>query len=141
MFSMTQQNQQIVLISLEKPRDENLEDDIRWLCDSFGLSSGRDTENMATRIVMDMLRMLAEEDKVTSESIADNLDVRLARVNHHLRNLIDSGMIYRRKRLLCLRGGSLKAAVQEMRKDSERIFDELEVMAEEIDRKMGLKNR
>jgi hypothetical protein len=50
-------------------------------------------------------------------------------------------MIYRRKRLLYLRGGSLKAAVQEMRKDSERIFDELEVMAEEIDRKMGLKNR
>lgn len=138
---MTQQSQQIVLISLEKPRDENLEDDIRWICDSFGLSSGRDTESMATRIVTDMLRMLAEEDRVTSESIADNLDVRLARVNHHLRNLIDSGMIYRRKRLLYLRGGSLKAAVQEMRKDSERIFDELEVMAEEIDRKMGLKNR
>ena len=66
---MTQQNQQIVLISLEKPRDENLEDDVRWLCDSFGLSSGRDTENMATRIVMDMLRMLAEEHRVTSESI------------------------------------------------------------------------
>ncbi len=138
---MTPQNPQIVLISLEKPRYENLEDDVRWLCDSFGLSSGRDTENMATRIVMDMLRMLAEEDRVTSESIADNLDVRLARVNHHLRNLIDSGMIYRRKRLLYLRGGSLKAAVQEMRKDSERIFDELEVMAEEIDRKMGLNNR
>ncbi len=140
-LSMTQQNQQIVLISLEKPRDKNLEDDVRWLCDSFGLSSGRDTEDMVLRIIMDMLRMLAEEDRVTSESIADNLDVRLARVNHHLRNLIGSGMIYRRKRLLYLRGGSLKAAVQEMRKDSERILDELEVMAEEIDRKMGLKNR
>lgn len=138
---MNSQNQQIVLVSLEKPREQNLEDDIRWLCDSFGMSSGRDTENIATRVFMDMLRMLSEEDRVTSECIADNLDVRLARVNHHLRNLIDSGMIYRRKRLLYLRGGSLKAAVQEMRKDSERIFDELEVMAEEIDRKMGLKNR
>lgn len=138
---MNSQNQQIVLVSLEKPREQNLEDDIRWLCDSFGMSSGRDTENIATRVFMDMLRMLSEEDRVTSECIAGNLDVRLARVNHHLRNLIDSGMIYRRKRLLYLRGGSLKAAVQEMRKDSERIFDELEIMAEEIDRKMGLKNR
>ncbi|MBC7085235.1 MAG: winged helix-turn-helix transcriptional regulator [Methanomethylovorans sp.] len=138
---MNQQAQHIILISLEKPKDKNLESDIRWLCDSFGLSSGRDTENMATRIIMNMLSMLAEDDRVTSESIADNLDVRLSRVNHHLRNLIDSGIIYRKKRLLYLRGGSLKAAVQEMRKDSERIFDELEAMAEEIDKKMGLKNR
>lgn len=67
--------------------------------------------------------------------------MKISRVNHHLRNLNDSGLLYRKKRLIYLRGGSLKAAVKEMRKDSERILDELESIAEEIDSIMGLKNR
>lgn len=135
------QSHQIILVNIEKPKDENLEEDVTWLCNSFGLSSGRDTEKVSTRIMMDMLKMLSEEHRITSELLADSLEVRLARINHHLRNLIDSGIIYRKKRLLYLRGGSLKSAVQEMRKDSERIFDELEIMADEIDKKMGIKNR
>lgn len=134
--------QQIILINLEKPRDKKLEEDIHWFCNSFGLSSGRDTENIATQIVHDLLQQISErEDRVSSDAIAENLDVNLSRVNHHIRNLINAGLIYRQKRALHLRGGSLKAAVQEMRKDSERMFQELEEMAEEIDEQMGLQNR
>ena len=134
--------QQIILINLEKPRKKKLEDDIHWFCNSFGLSSGRDTENIATQIVHDLLQQISErEDRVSSDAIAENLDVNLSRVNHHIRNLINAGLIYRQKRALHLRGGSLKAAVQEMRKDSERMFQELEEMAEEIDEQMGLRNR
>ncbi len=134
--------QQIILINLEKPKEKKLEEDIDWFCNSFGLSSGRDTENIATRIVQDLLLQLAEkDDKVSSDAIAENLEVNLSRVNHHIRNLIKSGIIYREKRGLYIRGGSLKAAVQEMKKDSERIFQELEIIAEEIDERMGLKNR
>lgn len=134
--------QQIILINLEKPREKKLEDDIHWFCNSFGLSSGRDTENIATQIVHDLLQQISErEDRVSSDVIAENLDVNLSRVNHHIRNLINAGLIYRQKRALHLRGGSLKAAVQEMRKDSERMFQELEEMAEEIDEQMGLRNR
>ncbi|WP_094227953.1 winged helix-turn-helix transcriptional regulator [Methanolobus psychrotolerans] len=134
--------QQIILINLEKPREKKLEEDVRWFCNSFGLSSGRDTENISTQIVLDLLQQLSgSEDKISSDAIAENLDVNLSRVNHHIRNLISAGLIYRQKRALFLRGGSLKAAVREMRKDSERIFQELEEIAEEIDEQMGLKNR
>jgi len=133
--------QQIVLINLEKPREKSLEKDIYWLCDSFGLSSGRDVDNMATRIVMSLLDNISENEQISSEMIAKSLNVNLSRVNHHLRNLINSGLVYREKRRLYLRGGSLKAAVQEMRKDSERMFDELEAIAAEIDQEMGIRNR
>jgi predicted transcriptional regulator len=79
--------------------------------------------------------------KVTSDIPATTLSIKLSRVNHHLRNFIDAGLVYRKKRSLYLRGGSLKAAVCEMRKDSEWIFDELEMMAEVIDDEVGLKCR
>ncbi|MDK2891989.1 ArsR family transcriptional regulator [Methanohalophilus sp.] len=134
-------SRQIILVDLEKPREKNLENDIYWLCNSFGLSSGRDVENMATRIVMSLLDKVSEKERISSEMIANALGVNPSRVNHHLRNLINSGLIYREKRKLYLRGGSLKAAVQEMRKDSERIFDELEAIAAEIDQEKGIQNR
>jgi len=133
--------QQIILKYLEKPHVKSLEDDILWLCDSFGFSSGRDTENTATRIVFTLLDRLSNEQITSSESLAEDLEIKISRVNHHLRNLNDSGLLYRKKRLVYLRGGSLKAAVKEMRKDSERIFDELESIAEEIDLRIGIKNR
>ena len=133
--------QQIILRYLEKPHVKSLEDDLLWLCDSFGFSSGRDTENTSTRIVFSLLDKLSNDQMTSSEALAEDLEIKISRVNHHLRNLNDSGLLYRKKRLVYLRGGSLKAAVKEMRKDSERIFDELESIAEEIDLRIGIKNR
>ncbi len=133
--------QQIILRNLEKPQIKNLEEDLLWFCDSFGFSSGRDTENTANRIIFSLLDNLSNDGESSSESLAEDLDMKISRINHHLRNLNESGLLYRKKRLIYLRGGSLKAAVREMRKDSERILDELESIAEEIDLMMGLKNR
>ncbi len=133
--------QEIILRNIEKPRIKSLEEDLLWFCDSFGFSAGRDTENTATRIIFSLLDKLSNDETVSSEALAGDLEIKISRVNHHLRNLNDSGLLYRKKGLIYLRGGSLKAAVEEMRKDSERILDELEGMAEEIDSLMGLKNR
>ena len=36
--------QEIILRNIEKPRIKSLEEDLLWLCDSFGFSSGRDVE-------------------------------------------------------------------------------------------------
>ena len=133
--------QEIILRNIEKPHIKRLEEDLIWFCDSFGFSSGRDTENTATKIIFSLLDKLSNEKEISSEVLAGDLDIKVSRVNHHLRNLNDSGLLYRKKRLIFLRGGSLKAAVREMRKDSERIFDELENAAEEIDSIIGIKNR
>jgi len=133
--------QQIILRHLEKPHIKSLEEDLLWLCNSFGFSSGRDTENTSTRIIFSLLDKLSSDEITSSEALAEDLEIKISRVNHHLRNLNDSGLLYRKKRLIYLRGGSLKAAVKEMRKDSERIFDELESIAEEIDSRIGIKNR
>ena len=139
--NISQMVQEIILRNIEKPQIKSLEEDLLWFCDSFGFSAGRDTENTATRIIFSLLDRLSNDENVSSEDLAGDLEMKISRINHHLRNLNDSGLLYRKKRLIYLRGGSLKAAVREMRKDSERILDELESIAEEIDSIMGLKNR
>ena len=134
-------SQTITLKTIEKPKEKDTIQDIDWMCDSFGLVTGRDTENTSARIFSDLLSKLSHGITVSSDLLADDLRISHARVNHHLRNLAGTGIVYREHRFIFLRGGTLKSAVEELRKDAIRIFDELECIAEEIDNSIGLKNR
>jgi len=133
--------QQIILRELQKPREINLHDDIDWLGESFGFSAGRDTDKITAKILQNLLEDIGKEGSTSTEQLSNNLDIEIQRVNYHLRTLVDSGFICREKRLIVLRQGSVKAAVDEMRKDASRMFDNLSVIAEEIDKSLGLKNR
>lgn len=133
--------QQIVIRQLEKPREKGAQRDVDWVCDSFGLSSGRDISATAPRILYDLLGRVAREMQVSSETIADDLRLNPAVVNYHVRNFASSGLVFRERKLICLRGGSVKSAVEELRKDANRMFDDIGVIAEEIDVMLGLRSR
>ncbi len=132
--------QQIILNNLNKPTEKNVEEDIIWIGESFGLNSGRDTSNIAIQLFREILTN-EQRPEISSNLLADELDLSIGMVNYHLRNLIDSGLFCREKRLIVLRGGSLKTAVQETRRDTNRIFDKIEIIASEIDEALGIKNR
>ena len=133
--------QKIVLRNLNKPRVRDIDKEFEWICDTLGFSSGRDMEDISIRIFRNVLSRLTEEEYISSESIADELDITQSRVNHHIRNLMEAGMLFRYKKLIALRGGSLKVAIEELKRDSDRIFEDIIKMAEEIDNAMELKRR
>ena len=133
--------QQIILKNLQKPQEANVQKDIEWLGNSFGFSTGRDTERVTAKILQNVLQEVAQQGSTSSENIANKLDLSVQRVNYHLRSLIDSGFLFRKKRLIFVRQGSVKAAIEEMRQDANRIFDNLSLIAEEIDSNLGFKNR
>lgn len=133
---------EIQIKQINKPAYKRMDEDIGWICNSFGLSSGRDTNNIATQLVQKIIIHQHETQPViSSDFLSEELGIATARVNHHLRNLMEAGLLQRERRLIFLRGRSLKATVQEIRKDTERIFDEIELIAEDIDKYAGLNNR
>ena len=134
-------HKQIIVRDLVKPVQKNVTEDIEWVCDSLGFARGRDLTHLSTRLVAALLERLSNERGIPTELLAEELDVSSARVNHHIRNLMESGILFREHRLVMLRGGSLKSAIEELRKDANRIFDELTIIAQDIDATMGLKNR
>jgi len=111
-----------------------------WVCDTLGLSSGRDIDGLATQIITTLLHQYQNGEGLSTEQLAQLLNVTPARVNHHVRNLTRTGIVYREKKLVYMRGLSLKESVRELRKDANRIFDELEEIAESIDADI-LKNK
>lgn len=133
--------QQIILKNLQKPKEINLNNDIYWLGESLGFNSGRDTKKITSQILRMVLQEFASDGSTSTEKISNNLGLDIQKTNYHLRTLIESGFLYREKRLILLRRGSVKSAVEEIRKDANRILDDLSTMAEEIDKELGLKNR
>ena len=133
--------QQIILRNLQRPKDIGVTDDIEWLGNSFGFSTGRDTQRVTAQILQNVLEKVSDKGSTSTEKISEELEMPVQKVNYHLRTLIDSGFLYREKRLIFVRQGSVKSAVEEMRQDANRIFDNLSRIAEEIDSVLGFKNR
>jgi predicted transcriptional regulator len=140
-------NQHIILKNLQKPRKISIEEDIDWIGDSFGfkicLDSVFNGENINNNslIFQNVIIGIAKNGFISTQNLSDELDLSVQRINYHLRSFIDSGFLYRDKKLIYLREGSVKSAIEEIRKDANRIFDNLSEIAEEIDNALGFKNR
>lgn len=129
--------QRLTLQHIPRPYRKDLIEEIYWLCDTLGLSTGRDLDNLSTQIVLAILER-SRGSGISSDELSTLLAISAGRVNHHLRNLSRSGIVYRERRLVHLRRKSLRDSIREIRRDADRIFDELESVADEIDSLVGI---
>jgi predicted transcriptional regulator len=132
---------EINLICLKKPNKIDLMKDIEWLGNSFKFTQGRDTKNISTKILQCLLHEISKKGNASTEKISIKLKMPIQKVNYHLRTFISSGFIYREKKFLYIQQGSIKNAIEEMRKDANRLFDTLLEVGSDIDHKLGFKNR
>jgi predicted transcriptional regulator len=132
---------QIILRQIERPVRIPRDEDLYWFCDSLGADNGRDIDHVAARVILSLMENLPDTRGLAVEQIASNLDVSGPRVNHHIRNLVETGLVYRHKQKIFIRGSSLRSMVREIRKDTLRILDDLEAAAAEIDESYGVSNR
>lgn len=121
----------IILRRVNSPVQRDADEDFQWLIDSIGLR-GKDT---SMRVFREMIRQISSSGRATSEEIASNLGMSIGCINYHLRQFMEAGLIERERAKLKLRGGNLRRSIEELRKDTQRMFDDMERIAEELDRK------
>ena|SRR5690606_31164827 len=129
--------QKIIIQDIDLPKADKIKDDVKWICESLGFMSGRDTEYTSFKIMFKLLQEFRNDEIIATETIARSLRLEPPTVNHHLRNLLETGVIVREKRKVVLRGGSLSSAIEEMRRDSDRLFERVLEIAKKIDEEMG----
>jgi predicted transcriptional regulator len=127
----------IIIRKIEMPKTGEVEEDLRWMFESLGLKSGRDTEETSFKVLCELLEQLSEDRLIATENLAKSLNMEPPRINHHIRNLMDTGMFQREKRKIALSGGSLTAAIDEMRRESDAMFDRISEVAKRIDETIG----
>jgi predicted transcriptional regulator len=125
--------QRITIQNIDKPKNNKLKEDVKWICNSLGLIKGRDVENVSFRVMYELLELFSKENLISTEKISKILKIESYRINHHIRRLMESGIVFREKRKIALRGGSLSAAIEEVRRDSEIMFSRLKEVSKKID--------
>lgn len=127
----------IIINEVDLPRRKRVKEEVRWICNSLGFSSGRDIEDTSFKIIDELLNQFKRNEIVSSEDISKSLKIETPCINHHLRNFINSGFILREKRKVILRGGSLTSAIEEIQKDCDRMFEKILKVSREIDKEFN----
>lgn len=130
--------QKVMLRKVNSPREPDTRADIEWLCNSLCLIEGRDTQNTSFEILSGLLKLFSREESISTDYLSEYLSIDSARINHHVKNLVDRGIVYREKKRIKLRGGNLTNAIKEIKSHSDNLFEKMIEKSEDIDSKLSL---
>ncbi len=127
---------QITLKRIPKPAVKQLDMDIEWLFKTLGLQRGRDIEKTGLMIFKKLLEFITEQGSVSTEQLSKELNMLSGKINHHIRKLIEAGLVERRKKRIYLSGESLSVAIEEIIRDIELIISDLREIAKDIEEQL-----
>jgi predicted transcriptional regulator len=139
---MEQRKRRILLQEIRPPSKSDEDEDIEWLCRSLNLFTKKDSGKSAYKVFRILLKSSLKGKPKTSTEIADELDLARGTVLFHMKKFYDAGLVEQASgRRYVLRESSLEETIEEMMRDSERIFEKMRRIASEIDKDMGFEKR
>jgi predicted transcriptional regulator len=135
---MIKQFIRITLVKEVKPSIDNINSDLQWFCNTLGMFNLRDKEKSCYRLFVELLKAAKAEKEMSSDDLADRLNLTRATVIHHLNSLIASGLVIAKEDRYYLRVSNLKELVDFVEKDVTSVFKDLKDIAENIDDKLEL---
>jgi predicted transcriptional regulator len=134
---ITTRYQKITIISSRRPRhDINVE--LQWFGNSLGLFNLRDKDKSCFRIFIELLKSTKIKKPLSSDEIADKLDLSRGTVMHHINKLLESGIVVIEDNKYILRVDNLEVLIDELEKDIGRMLSELRTVAKDIDKHLAL---
>jgi len=130
-----------VLLDMKMPSTTDFERDVEWICKCFGFLESRDKDKTAAKIFRTLLDVAKEGKGLSSDELAEKIGLTRGTMVHHLNKLAQSGIVIRRGGQYELRGKSLQRTVKEIKRDIDRIFENIEQVATSIDKNLKLPYR
>jgi len=127
----------IILVEVRRRSTDNINQDLQWLGNSLGLFNLRDKNSSCFRIFITLIKKAPTNEALSSDAIAEKLNLTRGTVVHHLTKLMQSGIIIREKEGYLLRENNLQKVVADLQRDLENMLSELKQVAQEIDEKLG----
>jgi predicted transcriptional regulator len=128
---------QVTIINIRKPA-RNLNNELQWFGSSLGLFNLRDKDKSCFRIFIELLKAVKQHKPLTSDEIAERLQLTRGTVIHHLNKLMGSGIVVHEGKRYLLRVNNLEILIDEIQNDIERTCDDLRKVAKDIDNILGL---
>ena len=125
------------IVRIRKIPTQDVNQELQWLGNAMGLFNLRDKESSCFRVFITLVKRAKNNQPISSDGIAEKLDLSRSTVLHHLNRLVDAGIVSREKGGYALRETNLSQVIKDIRQDLESTFSELQKIADEIDQKLG----
>ena len=122
----------LTIVKVRSPED-NLNSEVQWFSESFGLFSQRDKDKSCFRL---FIALLQAKRSMSSNELAYKLNLSRATVIHHLNKLISCGLIIIEENRYILREKNLELSLKRIKEDLIATFNEMESEARQIDKKL-----
>ena len=132
---------QYVIRKLKEPTEKNLDNDIKWVCNSLGFITSRDQDKTAYKIIKALIKSAKEGKGMTSEELTNVVEPTIGSVIYHLKKLMKAGLVVKLDSTYELKMNSLLTTIDEIQKDANATLEEVKKVAEDIDNKIGLEHR
>ncbi len=124
------------IIRIRKPQTNRLNEELQWFGRSLGLFGERDRDKTCFRIFIELLKAAKHNKNLSSDDLAEKLNLTRGTIVHHINTLIEKGIIIPEKRKYTLRADNLKDLINNIREDMENTLQELNDAAEELDKEL-----
>ena len=130
--------QRITIVTIRKPAEHNVNQELQWLGSSLGLFNLRDKDKSCFRVFIELLRSAKAKQTLTSDELSSKLSLSRGTIIHHINRLMESGIVVHEGNKYTLRVENLTSLINEVEKDIKRACDDLKDIAKEIDERLGL---
>ncbi len=129
--------QKITIIRHRRVPSSNVNAELQFIGNSLGLFSLRDKNSSCFRIFIVLLRRSKKNQSLSSDDIAEQLQLSRGTVVHHLNMLMNSGIVLREGGAYILREPNLEKLIREIKHDIENTLGQLMEVAKDVDEKLG----
>lgn len=135
---MIRSYKRITIIQSRRPSARNVNDELQWLGTSLGLFNLRDKDKSCFRVFIELLKSAKRKQSLTSDEIASKLNLSRGTVIHHISKLMESGLVIAQGNKYLLRVDNLEYLIEELKRDTDRMYEDLKTVAKELDGLLGL---
>ena len=128
----------ITIVNIRRPPRRSVNDELQWFGSSLGLFGERDRDKSCFRIFIELIKAVKSSGGLSSDQLADRLQLSRATVIHHLNTLMEKGVVRHEGNFYVMRGEKLALLVDDLHRDMERTIAEMKQAAEELDRMLQL---
>lgn len=130
--------QRITIIRMQRPNQQNVNEELKWFGRSLGLFGERDKDRSLYRIFVELLKSTRQGKPMTSDDLAMKLNLSRGTIVHHLNRLMESGIVMSQKNQYAIRVDNLKVLIDELERDMRRAFEDMREVAKLIDKELGI---
>jgi len=130
-------DRKITIVKIRRAPEGNINRELQWLGNSLGLFGLRDRDSSCFRVFITIVKRAKRNETISSDEIAERLNLSRGTVVHHLNKLMSSGIVIKDTGGYILRENNLLRVVKDVQRDVQNMFTELEEVAKDIDEKLG----